>query len=401
MDSYDRNYTKVPQYIFKKPFKHTMMDNSAQDVKIRKTQAEKPDITKKEDIQETSVRSTKQDIILLLFCVGGIYSSFLSWSYLQEKISSTNYSKDDELAPSFYKAPLVINLIQSFFATIIGSVFLCYKTKRFQTPWQFLTEDLQVFKSFTLISITQALSSPIAYNSLNHISYLLFLLAKSCKLIPVMIVHFVIYRTKFPLYKYLVALTVTLGVITFTFSHSSQKSSNKKTNEAEDHNTLLGLCYLCLSLLLDGLTNSTQDQMFSDPKLKKKITGAHLMSGINFLNFLLTLGYTLIFTDQISYTINFFQSHGYKVFIDVLSFGFFGSVGQIFIFLTLESFNSIVLVTVTVTRKMISMCLSVILFGHTLLWSQWLGIFLVFAGIVSESAYKILEKNKKKATKQQ
>ena len=141
-----------------------MIDNSTQDVKIRKTGAEK---TKKEEIQENSTRSTKQDIILLLFCVGGIYSSFLSWSYLQEKISSTNYSKDDELAPSFYKAPLVINLIQSFFATILGSVFLCYKTKEFQLPWQFLTEDLQVFKSFTLISITQALSSPIAYNSLN------------------------------------------------------------------------------------------------------------------------------------------------------------------------------------------------------------------------------------------
>lgn len=69
--------------------------------------------------------------------------------------------------------------------------------------------------------------------------------------------------------------------------------------------------------------------------------------------------------------------------------------GSIFIFITLESFNSVVLVTVTVTRKMLSMCLSVLLYGHTLEINQWIGLALVFSGISLETAFKLKKVAKK------
>ena len=56
--------------------------------------------------------------------------------------------------------------------------------------------------------------------------------------------------------------------------------------------------------------------------------------------------------------------------------------------MTLESFGSLVLVTVTVTRKMFSILLSVVWFGHHLSLGQWCSVGLVFVAIVWESSGK-------------
>lgn len=62
--------------------------------------------------------------------------------------------------------------------------------------------------------------------------------------------------------------------------------------------------------------------------------------------------------------------------------------------MTLSTFGSLLLVTVTVTRKMLTMIISVLWFGHTLSAMQWLGVGLVFGGIGIEAE---LTKREKKA----
>lgn len=55
---------------------------------------------------------------------------------------------------------------------------------------------------------------------------------------------------------------------------------------------------------------------------------------------------------------------------------------------TLAKFGSLVLVTVTVTRKMLSMVFSVVAFGHSLSHMQKLGVSMVFSGIGAEAWIK-------------
>ena len=74
----------------------------------------------------------------------------------------------------------------------------------------------------------------------------------------------------------MVAGSVTVGVIIFTLSHSSTKSKA----DISDGKTALGMAQLIGSMLLDGLTNSTQDQLFklrgTSPSNKHtKLTGAY------------------------------------------------------------------------------------------------------------------------------
>ena len=68
---------------------------------------------------------------------------------------------------------------------------------------------------------------------------------------------------------------------------------------------------------------------------------------------------------------------------------------------TLSIFGSLLLVTVTVTRKMLTMILSVLYFGHSLTGMQWLGVGLVFGGIGVESELSKREKRVKEKAKRE
>lgn len=329
--------------------------------------------------------NTKGQTTTLIVCVLGLYGSFITWSILQEKINTKPYF--NEGVPEFFKAPLVVNMVQSLFAIFVSLLHSIISKNA--NPFQIFTRnDKQIrhfyFKKFILISLTSSLAAPIGYQSLRHVDYLVFLLSKSCKLIPVMLVHFVFYRTKFPLYKYVVALSVTAGVIIFTLGNSKKKQSSN------DGKTIIGLGQLLLLMLLDGLTNSTQDQLFKQQNkwsTKFKVDGSALMCVLNTFMLFNTFVYTFGFTQEIQYTINFISKYP-QAAVDILSFAALGSVGQIFVFIILEKFDSLILTTATVTRKMLSMVLSVILFGHLLNTQQIMGVICVFFGIGYEAFVK-------------
>lgn len=63
---------------------------------------------------------------------------------------------------------------------------------------------------------------------------------------------------------------------------------------------------------------------------------------------------------------------------------------------TLANFDSLKLVTITVTRKMFSMVLSVLIYGHHLTSRQFMGVGLVFTAIGAEAVLESKEKAAKK-----
>lgn len=101
---------------------------------------------------------------------------------------------------------------------------------------------------------------------------------------------------------------------------------------------------------------------------------------------------------ELASAVSFLSRHP-EVMKNVLGFAACGAIGQLFIFYTLSRFSSLLLVTVTVTRKMLTMLLSVFWFGHTLSAGQWLGIGLVFGGIGAEAVVQKREKQSKEQAK--
>lgn len=57
------------------------------------------------------------------------------------------------------------------------------------------------------------------------------------------------------------------------------------------------------------------------------------------------------------------------------------SFGQIFIFLCIDWYSSLVTTTITTTRKFFTILFSVLYFGHTFTVGQWTSVFMVFFGL--------------------
>lgn len=210
----------------------------------------------------------------------------------------------------------------------------------------------QILAPLLLVAFTNALAAPFGYAALAHIDYITFILAKSCKLLPVMFLHITVFRKRYPLYKYLVVAAVTLGVAVFTL-HSG---AGKKKFATHSGQTAWGMLLLGVNLLFDGLTNSTQDYIF---QTFQPYTGPQMMAANNLLSSVLTGSYLLLSpwlvatpvgqwfgmdvsgnAGELSSALAFLGRHP-AVWKDVLGFALCGCVGQVFIckshFPTLQS----------------------------------------------------------------
>lgn len=100
------------------------------------------------------------------------------------------------------------------------------------------------------------------------------------------------------------------------------------------------------------------------------------------------------YINELSHSLEFVKNHP-TILKDILLFGLTGSIGQLFIFLTLSLYGSLTLVTITVTRKMVTMLLSVFVFEHRLALGQWVGVGCVFIAVGMEAVVARREKGKK------
>jgi len=332
-------------------------------------------------------------IFQLIICVGGIYASFLVWALLQERITTTAYGPDRKI----FRHSLVLNTVQSLFASLSG--YLYFRVSSSSSSPKRVFPGVAITARLLLVSLTQTLASPFGYKALAHIDYITYILAKSCKLLPVMFLHVTLFRRKYPLYKYLVVFAVSAGVAVFTLYPSTPKKSKTPSSADVEKNVVWGLSLLGMNLLFDGLTNTIQDDIFTRAP-KGTVSGPQMMAALNTISSVLTAMYLLLnpWSTELAGAMSFVAEYP-KVGLDILGFAFCGAVGQVFIFHTLAKFGSLVLVTVNVTRKMLSMVFSVVAFGHSLSMMQMLGVGLVFSGVGAEAEVKRRSENSKKRQK--
>lgn len=350
------------------------------------------------------------NVYILPLCVIGIYTSFLTWALVQEPLNTKVWINSNEK----FQCPNIIAVCQAAVAMTVGYIYLKWQKNKYD-PLDLIKDH---FKQLILISFTQSTSTPLATYALNYVDYLTYMLAKSCKMIPVLLIHLLIYRSYIDKEKKIVAMLVTLGVIIFTIGGNKRTKkisfTNSDPNNIDQFNlgispVWFGFVLLLTSLFLDGLTNATQDKLLKNGnkepkddvdknnsknhskvnnKGDKKITGAHLMFALNMFIILWNLPYLGIFhRTQFNKATTLIQLDP-QIGLYLLAYSLCGAVGQCFIFFTLEKYGSLVLIMITVTRKMISMLLSIIVFNKKVNVIQWFGICIVFGGIFWEALNK-------------
>ena len=197
-------------------------------------------------------------------------------------------------------------------------------------------------------------AAPFGFAALSHISYPAMVLAKSCKLVPVMVMNVLLYRRAFSRHKYVVVALVTVGITMFMGfgGEGGKKHSTKDQGHQTLWHSIIGMLYLLINLILDGATNSTQDEIFA----RYKVTGQQMMFWINLLCTLLTtfisvlpLPYIPVLHPskggeaELKTALAFVRNHPTIVY-PLVQFALTGALGQLFIFETLQHFGSLTLV---------------------------------------------------------
>merc|ERR1719161_1621162 len=113
-------------------------------------------------------------------------------------------------------------------------------------------------------------------------------------------------------------------------------------------------------LLCDAVTPSLQKRAFSNSNLD----AFQMMFWIGAASSAYAAA-MLYFSGELSYTINFLMSRP-ESFIDVMALSLIATLGQIFIYVTVQKHGPVTLSMIMTTRQIASMLLSCILFGHQL-----------------------------------
>ena len=191
--------------------------------------------------------------------------------------------------------------------------------------------------------------------------------------------------------KDLIKVTLTtMSVLLFNFGGKKKEasiSSSSTSQETISITVYLGYILLIFSLLCDGLLSLKEHIIFnnikSDPMLEghDKVISMELFMINSFISLIFCISsviYGLLFGD-LKANLVLYLSCG-SLIRDVFMYGIFTSFGQVVIFIFLEKFGPLTLSMITSIRKVITIAVSIILFGKTILPHQF--VSLVFAGVV-------------------
>ncbi|CAI0387592.1 unnamed protein product [Linum tenue] len=336
-------------------------------------------------------------VILLAFCIAGIWAAYIYQGVVQETLSTKRFGPDGER----FEHLAFLNLAQSV-VCLIWSFMMIKMWSRSSgggAPWwsywsagitntigpamgiealKYISYPAQACFDFSvpkkLVTVTGFGAGLLGQNMGEMISYSRMVLAKSSKMIPVMLMGSLVYGIRYTLPEYLCTFLVAGGVSTFALLKTSSKTISKLAHP----NAPLGYGLCFLNLAFDGFTNATQDSLTAR---YPKTTAWDIMLGMNLWGTIYNIVYMFGWPYGMGYdAVQFCKQHPEAAW-DILYYCLCGAVGQNFIFLTISRFGSLANTTITTTRKFVSIVVSSVLSGNPLSTKQWGSVAMVFSGL--------------------
>jgi UDP-galactose transporter B1 len=309
----------------------------------------------------------------LLFGAAGVYAAFLYYGSLQEDVFDFKDPSGQKFTQSWF-----LQAIEAFANVIVGFMGMMFTGRTGGLPLEMfaLSGATQVAaKACTSSALASGLSFPVAT------------LAKSAKMAPVMVGGILLGGKKYSLRQYLQVGAIIAATVLV---------SMKKSKPGAAGSSILGVVYICSSLALDGVTGGVQDKLKARCKAKDcKPQPYDFMFWTNLFMFLVGLAVAFGLGEVAPGAA--YMAANPTIMWKVVLFAACSAVGQSFIFFLVSEYGPLKSATVTTTRKIFSVLLSVFTKGHTLSAIGWAGIALGSLGIVGELTEK--KEDKKVTTK--
>ena len=296
----------------------------------------------------------------LVIGAGGIYAAFLYYGAMQEEVFS--FKAEDG---SMFKAVWFLQVLEAAANAVIGGLGLKLTGGA--------TEGLPL-KIFMMGGTSQVCAKACTSLALaSGLSFPVVTLAKSGKMIPVMIGSILLGGSKYTLREYLQVFSIIVGTMMVSLGNKKGGGSSSAA----------GLAFIGTSLALDGLTGGLQNRLKAESKkrgLKPKPYDFMFWTNL----FMTVTALVISLANGEFFTGLDFMAKNPAITSSISKFALCSAIGQSFIFYTISNFDSLVCTTVTTTRKIFSVLLSIFLNGHAMSTQGWAGISVASLGILAE-----------------
>jgi len=333
-------------------------------------------LIKKDDVATPKEEKTiLQTALRLCFCASGLYTSYLTWGVLQERIITREYGVDENGVGEKFTDSQFLVFINRFSALVVAGIYIQVKRQQ---------KHGCPFYKYSFCSFSNILSSWFQYEALKFVSFPTQVLAKACKVIPVMLMGKAISGNKYPWFDWFTAGLLGVGTSIFLLSNSEDKSGDAVQT------TFSGLICLAGYMAFDSFTSNWQSEVF-----KYKMSSMEMMFGVNVFSCLFT-SWSLIQQGTLSTAMAFVFNHP-----DFMWHAFILSAascsGQLFIYYTIAEFGAVVFTIIMTTRSALAIILSCIIYSHPVNALGVFGILVAFSSLGLRIWYKIQQKKKKQA----
>jgi UDP-galactose transporter B1 len=357
----------------------------------------------------------------LAICASGICVCYLYYGFLQERLFS---DKQQRLGATFV---LVTQCVTNTLVAVIwqqiernlllppatppGAGVSTTSSSSDASPFQLpLHHSLLLFTS-----ACYCLAMTCSNEAIQYVSYPVAVLAKSCKLIPTMLVGQTVEGKLYSRKEWLAALAISAGILLFHWSrmeqqHHKHSNTNTDNKDDDDDRATYGMFLLLISLVMDGVLSSCQNFLkrppattITKPDSNSKSTPTPQPASVSYRTpnavetMLYVNLYALLFlipacmhtgqwqhgVDALLHSgLNINDSDGSASLVQkILILNAAAAAGQVFIFLTITWYTPVITTTITTTRKFVTILLSVWAFGHSFTITQWTAVALVFTGL--------------------
>lgn len=311
-------------------------------------------------------------------CFCGLQASYLTWGYMQELIMTTKFTPTERVPSGKFPSAAFCVFSNRFLAVIVALISVRIR------KGAFFANNKAPLLAFTPCALSNTMSSWSQYASLKYVSFPVQTVFKSSKIIPVMIMGKILKGTTYPSGQYVEALFITIGVAIFSVL---SKSTDKDT-----HTEMLGLVFLLCYICFDSFTSQWQDRVYRDYG-RPNVDPYQMMLGVNMSAIIITTT-GLIITGDFPIVYEFISANPIALRYNIIT-AITSASGQLCIFYTIKEFGPIVFTIIMTTRQMFSICISAVIFGHTISIKAGAGAIMVFSVVF----YQI--RNKYKARQQQ
>jgi len=311
-----------------------------------------------------------------LMIAGALHACFLSYGILKEML----VTKDKVASP-------VLVLSSRLMAIICGAIAMLLADGKisFGTP----------LSAMSAFAFTNEASTWAGYEMLKYVSFPVQVMAKSCKMLPNMLMGRALNGTQYSLYQYgqAVAALVCVTIMHFADEHADDKKGKGKHAQSDDvdpyYNLMMGVFFLIFFFASDSFTSQWQTSLY---KKYPNTSQTQMMLGGNLLGFFFTSGSLVFNWAKISKSMGNAMEHP-EIMGRIIMLGVVSALGQFCIYSAIRILGPLSFTWIMTARQLLSVLISLLFFGHGINVTKLACIMTVFAIMSSKQLSKIMPKN--------